>query len=89
MITEARNTTGKCVNIQHCPKLFDIRITEFAGSIISITSGNPDKAKELRTKLTDARKKCSSEDTDQGNLSRSIDNCSAVEKALDNSFSKN
>ena len=80
MITEASNTSGKCVNIQHCPKLFDIRIAEFAGSIISITTGNPEKEKELRTKLEDARKKCPNKDTDQGNLSRSIDNCSAVQK---------
>ena len=72
MITEG----GKCVNIQHCPKLFDIRITEFAGSIISITTGNPDKEKRLRKELTEARNKCPNEDTDEGNLSRGIDNCS-------------
>ena len=77
MITETSNTTGKCVKIQHCPKLFDIRIAEFAGSIISITTGNPDKEKELRKELTDARKKCPNEDTDEGNLSRGIENCSA------------
>ena len=73
MITEASKTTEKCVNIQHCPKLFDIRIAEFAGSIISITTGNPDKEKELRTNLEDARIKCLNDDTDQGNLSRGIE----------------
>ena len=71
MITEASKTTEKCVNIQHCPKLFDIRIAEFAGSIISITTGNPDKAKELKKELEDARKKC---DTDQGNFKTFTEN---------------
>jgi hypothetical protein len=40
LITEASNTTGKCVKIQHCPKLFDPnRIADFVGSIISTNTG--------------------------------------------------
>ena len=38
----------------------------FAGSIISITAGNPDREKELRKELNEARIKCLNEDTDEG-----------------------
>jgi hypothetical protein len=44
---------------------------------------------KLREELTDAWKQCPDENTDQGNVSRGIENCSVVQKALDNSFSKN
>ena len=61
--TESCNTTQKCLAIQFCPKLYDEMVAlEEAGSIITVTAGDPDKEKKLRDKLND--QKCQNHEKD-------------------------
>ena len=50
--TESCNTTQKCLAIQYCPKLYDEKVAlEKAGSIITVTAGDPEKEKKMKDKL--------------------------------------
>ena len=50
--TDSCNRTQKCLAIQYCPKLYDEMVAlEKAGSIITVTAGDPEKEEKLIKKL--------------------------------------
>ena len=54
--TESCNTTQKCVAIQYCPKLYDEKVAlETAGSITTVTAGDPEKEKKMKAELNDQK----------------------------------
>ena len=54
--TDSCNTTQKCLAIKYCPKLYDEKVAlQKAGSIITVTAGDPDKEEELKYKLKSQR----------------------------------